>query len=496
MMLIVILGSILFTFVIAAAQVYFYYYREIDLLNARLQQIRVIEVPSLVNSVWHFDTKQIETQLQGMLNLQDIGYVELQVEGEKPYTFGQMIPEADRISQIVELEYTQKGEVFALGQLQVMADLRSLQQRVLSWLFRILSTAAIQIFLLAGFILWVVDRLLNRPLNDIVRYAEILDLDHLEEPLVLQHRKLASSGDELELVALKLNEMRCRLIEDVTERKYAENVLLAQNQELIAQGCALEKAEAQTRQLNAELEKRVKERTVQLTALNQELEAFSYSVAHDLRAPLRQMSGFSQIIIEDYGDELNVEVKKWLERIQNSAQNLMGMVDALLALSRVTREEPHLVQVDLSKMAQTIAENLHQHEPERQVEFVIAPDLTVQADQHLLHVVLENLLGNAWKFTAQSQPARIELGRLSFSETEPEIEDTTIYFVRDNGAGFDPTYANRLFSPFQRLHSASLFSGTGIGLATVKRIIQRHGGRVWAEGAVDQGAAFYFSFPA
>lgn len=221
----------------------------------------------------------------------------------------------------------------------------------------------------------------------------------------------------------------------------------------------------------------------------EELEAFSYSVAHDLRAPLRKMDGFSQAVLDDYGDKLGPEGKDCLQRVRSASQNMAQLIDDLLSLSRVTRSEIHPEPVDLSAMAESIAADLRQSGPGREVQFVISPGLTASADAQLLADVLENLLSNAWKFTAGHSRARIEFGAV-------ELQGLTSYFVRDDGAGFDPAFADKLFSPFQRLHKASEFPGSGIGLATVKRIIHRHGGRVWAESAVEKGAAFYFTLQA
>lgn len=225
--------------------------------------------------------------------------------------------------------------------------------------------------------------------------------------------------------------------------------------------------------------------TKQLEAANKELEAFSYSVSHDLRAPLRRIDGFSQILIEDYAAQLNLQGKQYLTRMRENVRRMSELIDDLLSLSQVTRTQISRQSVDLSALAQTIATNLQQTQPEREVEFIIAEGIIVNGDKRLLQIVLENLLANAWKFTAISQ-ARIEIG-VTQHEGQP------VYFVRDNGVGFDMTYAERLFNTFQRLHSTAEFPGTGIGLAIVQRIIHRHGGRVWAEGAVGQGATFYFT---
>jgi len=225
-----------------------------------------------------------------------------------------------------------------------------------------------------------------------------------------------------------------------------------------------------------------------LAVVNKELESFSYSVSHDLRAPLRIIDGFSQALLKGYPDKLDEQGKHYLERVSSNVQKMGDLIDDLLKLSRLTRSEMKLEMVNMSTLAQSIATELQKAEPERQVEYVITPGLSAKGDEDLLKLVLENLLGNAWKYTGKHPQARIEFG-------STKVDRNLVFLVRDDGAGFDMTYADKLFTPFQRLHSVSEFPGIGIGLATVQRIVHRHGGRVWAEGEIEKGTTFYFTLP-
>ncbi|MFW6156416.1 MAG: sensor histidine kinase, partial [Armatimonadota bacterium] len=249
----------------------------------------------------------------------------------------------------------------------------------------------------------------------------------------------------------------------------------------------LREAQERLQALTGELEDRVRERTAQLRAANEELEAFAYSVSHDLRAPLRSIDGFSQAVVEDYADRLDETGKDYLRRVRRASQRMGELIDDLLQLSRITRAEFQPDRVDLSALAREVVEELRNAEPERSVEIVIEPDMTADVDRRLMKTALTNLLGNAWKYTSKSEEARIEF--TSKTDTTGEV----VYTVSDNGAGFDMAYADKLFQPFQRLHRSDEFPGTGIGLASVRRVISRHGGEVWGEGAVDQGASFSFT---
>jgi light-regulated signal transduction histidine kinase (bacteriophytochrome) len=241
------------------------------------------------------------------------------------------------------------------------------------------------------------------------------------------------------------------------------------------------------------LEVRVKERTfelqqsnVQLEAANRELEAFSYSVSHDLRAPLRAIDGFSQALLEDCSERLDDQEKGYLNRVRDATQRMGQLIDDLLSLARVTRVEINSGTVDLSALAASVMQELREHEPGRDIDFVMQPGLTANGDARLFRQALENLLGNAFKFTSKRDKAVIEFG-------SRQEGNRVVYFVRDNGVGFDMRYADKLFQPFQRLHSSTEFKGTGIGLATVNRIIKRFGGHIWVEAEIDKGATFYFT---
>jgi len=287
----------------------------------------------------------------------------------------------------------------------------------------------------------------------------------------LQRRKVLASGTRqtgelqmqtaegttfyAQIESLKVGEERLRLVVmDITERKKAAETLAQQK--------------------------------IELEAVNKELESFSYSVSHDLRAPLRSIAGFSTALLEDYSEKLDDEGKQYLKHIQDSSELMAHLIDDLLKLSQVIRTNVNYDKVNLSDMAQEVVNELAKTEATRNVKVTIAPDITAYGDRNLLRLVLENLVGNAWKFSSKTPEPRIEIGTIDHNGKQA-------YFVRDNGVGFDMAYADKLFKPFQRLHKASEFPGTGIGLATVQRIVRRHGGEVWVESKLGEGATFFFT---
>jgi PAS domain S-box-containing protein len=276
---------------------------------------------------------------------------------------------------------------------------------------------------------------------------------------------LAVSGFDLDGMLL-----RCLVLTDLTAQRAAER---------------------QVRALTAELEARVKQRTAELERSNKNLQAFTYSVAHDLSTPLRGLSGFSELLLEDYGELLGETGRGYAGRIRAASERMATVIDDLLRLSQVSRADLNLVPVDLSAEVVAIADGLRSRDPGRRVSFAIQDGVWVTADRILIRAVLENLVENAWKFTARRDDATIEFA------TTTDDETTVCCYVRDNGVGFDPAYVDKLFQPFQRLHASEFpGTGTGIGLVSVQRIIERHGGRTWAKGAVDGGATFYFTLGA
>lgn len=269
---------------------------------------------------------------------------------------------------------------------------------------------------------------------------------------------------------------------------FEQSDLRRTNRLLAAEIQERERAEAALGRLNLELDQRVKDRTTELEAANKELESFSYSVSHDLRAPLRSIDGFSRALLEDYADKLDAEGKEHLQTVRGASQRMGCLIDDMLQLARINRGELHRTEVDLSQLAGQVAGELRQSAPDRTVEFVIAPNCVVCGDPGLLSIALENILGNAWKYTSKQPSAKIEFGRA-------DTPKGPAYFIRDNGCGFDMKYVHKLFGAFQRLHALSQFPGTGIGLASVQRVIHRHGGQVWIEGQVNLGTTLFFTLP-
>jgi signal transduction histidine kinase len=339
-----------------------------------------------------------------------------------------------------------------IGALLIRADLSELRERQRRY-------AGIVVVILAGSLLLAIamsrfiGKTISRPVLNLAETARAVSAQK-----DYSVRAVAEGRDEIGLLVGTFNEML-----DQIERQNAD----------------LEEA-------RRELEARVETRTRDLATANKELEAFSYSVSHDLRAPLRAIDGFSKALQSDYGAQLDERARHYLERVRSGTQRMSGLIDDLLGLARLSRRELVRQRVDVSEVARRVAAELSRQHPSRAVRVEIHDGLSAEADSQLLTIVLENLMGNAWKFTGKRDDALIEVGSKADGRVAP-------FYVRDNGAGFDMTYADKLFGAFQRLHGDEDFEGTGIGLATVQRIVARHGGQIWAEGEVGKGATFYFT---
>jgi signal transduction histidine kinase len=347
-------------------------------------------------------------------------------------------------------------------------------------LFGYLGIAAIVIALAMWvaylFSLWM-HRILVRPVLAITRLAA--DVSERRD-YSLRAEKL--TNDEIGLLAEGFNAM-------LAEIERATRELEASNREAARELGERRRVEEEIRRLAAELESRVKERTTELQATNAELEAFCYSVSHDLRAPLRSIDGFSQALLEDFPQDVPEEARRYLGRIRSSTQRMGQLIEDLLNLSKVSRGELARCEVDVSELARQVVAEVQSRDPQRKVEVSVWEGMQANADPRLLRAALENLIGNAWKFSTKAEQPRIEIGLMRDG-------DGGTFFVRDNGAGFDMRYAGKLFGAFQRLHSANEYQGTGIGLATVQRIVHRHGGRIWADAKPGKGAVFFFTLAA
>lgn len=605
----ILLFSSVVTLLATIYQLALEYRRDVDDIRSQLGQIRSSYSESLASSLWISSLKDIDLQLQGILRLPDLKYVDVLNEQGQVVAKGGDAGLANVVRHEFALTYTHRQRVVQIGTVRVVATLEGAYQRLKDKVIVILISQTIKTFVVSLFILMLFQWLVGRHLASIAAYSDRLRAGQMDQPLILERRAGgATEGDELDQVVAALNAMRQRLHTSFSELQESEsrwkfalegagdgvwdfNVVsnevlyshrwkemlgfaddelpnhfdtyarLAHPQDLakakralennvegrnkmyaveqrmqckdgswkwvMARGMVVtrdangratrmigthtdisarraaeeamstllvdtEQARAALREANATMEEQVLERTAQLELANKELEAFSYSVSHDLRSPLRGIDGWSLALQEDYGEQLDATARQYLDRVRNETQRMGQLIDGMLEFSRLGRAALAHQQVDMSALAQGVAARVAEVHRERRIEFIIAPDLHAAGDARLLEAVLDNLFDNAAKFSAGRDQARIEFGR---QHARDPLTGTTVlaWFVRDNGAGFDMQYAHKLFGVFQRLHKTSEFAGTGIGLATVQRIVQRHGGHIWASAAIGNGAIFFFT---
>lgn len=464
--------STLVALLATAFQLYADYRRDLRQIEATFEQVGQSYLPTIANALWATNRLELQIAIDGLVHLPDVRYVAVKENGKTGAEAGH--PKARNIrSRDFPLTRVHRGETLTIGALTVVVDMEGVYQRLLEKFWMILITNGVNIFLIAGFMLWLFHWLVTQHLYHIAEFASRLGPDNLGERLVLARpARPNAKPDEFDLVLQGFNRMQSNLVA----------ALQALEQDIVK----LEKAEAEIFQLNTALEQRVADRTAQLEAVNRELEAFSYSVSHDLRTPLRSIDGFSQALIEDYGDRLDTVALDYLNRVRRAAQRMGMLIDDLLRLSRVTRANMTYARIDLSTLAEEVMADLRKHKVGNAVTFTVQPGLAAYGDAALLRILMENLLDNAWKYSSKAPQPQIEVGSLA-------QDGRIVFFVRDNGAGFDMAYVGKLFGAFQRLHREDEFPGTGVGLATVKRIVHRHGGEVWAEGRLGGGAVFYFT---
>lgn len=458
----IIAFSSVITLILSVIQLAFEYRTLRSALNIQLDSI-AIYVPTIEGSVWDFDEKQIQRALDALVLLPNIDHVRVKSSDTGKVWQSGRGGATDSITRSYPLKHLDQGTSKQIGELEVVANLAGIYRQVVVSATSILVSNALKTFMVALFMLYLIRRLVTSRLETMA--DKVRELIHrilpLREVVEFQPQPMPEGLDELEIV-------------DWTLDKTTEDLGLAAS--------ALQEA-------NEQLERKVQLRTQELEAAISELKAFSYSVSHDLKAPLRAISGFSNILNEDFSAQLNDEGKQLLTRISGAARRMDTLIEDTLSLYKVSVTQFTRQEVDLGAIAREVADQLTSAHPERRVEWDIADKLIAQGDPGLMRTVMENLIGNAWKYSGKREVAKITVGAM-------DSDYGKIYFVRDNGAGFDMSYANRLFTPFTRLHRDTDFPGHGVGLATVRKVIHRHSGRIWADATENGGATFFFTLPA
>lgn len=479
----IILFSSLVTLLATAVQLYTDYQRDIGQIKGRLGDIQSSHLSAISASLWNLDVNQLYIQIEGIRHLPDVDAVAVYEISDN--VINPLVIELGefRTTNSIVREYTMvkpgSRELQVIGVLKVQASLREVYARLLDKAVVILLSQGVKTFLVSLFILLIFYRLVTIHLRAIAEHLGRYTIGEPAPRLVLQ-RESPSRSDELDQVVKAFNQLADNLV-SAYDNLQSINIALAEDV------AARKRAEAEVTRLNHELEARVVRRTAELEAANRELGSFCFSVSHDLRAPLRRIEGFRQVLEERMGPTLNERSQHFLDRIGQESRSMSDMIDSFLQLSRATQSEMEVSRLNISQLVQKIVDELKQQDELRQVEFIVQPEVYAEVDRRIITMLFSNLLANAWKYTSKQEQATIEFGEY-FEDSGQQV-----LFIKDNGAGFDMKYANRLFSPFTRLHTQDEFEGIGIGLATVQRIVARHGGHIWTEAATGEGAAFFFT---
>lgn len=453
-------------------QLYVDYRREMGEIGSTYEQVAQSFLPTIANALWATNHVELQIAIDGLVRLPDVSHVIVK-EKDNIWAEAGGTSSQHTLSREYALSHHYRGTSLTIGSLLVLVDMDGVYKRLLEKFWVILLTNGIKTFLVAGFMFWLFHHLVTRHLRRIADFSARLSVDNLHERLSLNRPAHGvKQRDEFDRILDGLTLMQGKLSE----------AILTLELDIFK----LELAEAKISDLNVSLERRVAERTAQLEAVNQELESFSYSVSHDLRTPLRSIDGFSQALLEDYGGQLDENGHDYLSRVRRAAQRMGILIDDLLRLARITRSQMKKNPVDLSLLSEEVFADLLKHKGYKETPCHVQAGMVTRGDPGLLRIAMENLLDNALKYSSKILHPLIEVG-------STQQKGQTVYFVRDNGVGFDMVFEGKLFGAFQRLHHADEYPGTGVGLATVKRIVHRHGGEIWAASQSGEGTIFSFT---
>jgi signal transduction histidine kinase len=475
--------SSLITLSLSGIQLFIDYKSELNTINSRLDEIEHSYKNSIEASLWNVDREQLDIQLEGIRRLPDIQQVSVKEiqNSANPIVLIKGESLGTAIKRHYELIHVNETESFAIGVLTIEASLTAVYQRLINKALTIMVIQGVKTFFVSFFILFVFYRLVTRHIVEIEHFLKNVDLRHSFTELRLS-REERKVPDELDHLVSAYNLM-------LFDLRQAYSDIRVVNDELKRDIVARKKAEAEVKLLNEELERRVFVRTAELEAANRELNAFCYSVSHDLRAPLRRIDGFRHNISVSYSHKLDQQGIHYLSRMEACTNEMNAMIESFLILSKSTSAELNLQDVSLSEVVNRVIFNLRERDEHREVAVKVQKNVIAFCDPKLVELIISNLTDNAWKYTSKNNAAEIRFYKIKRNGEQ-------IYVIEDNGAGFNMEHAQNLFAPFTRLHKLSDFQGVGIGLATVKRVAARHGGRVWAESSVGNGAKFFFTLKA